>query len=507
MMQKTDKPLELAKRYAGDFGWPIHPVNPEDDTPATDHGHNDATTSLAQVEYWWRKNPNYKIGVATGDISDGLVVIECKSGMDLIERWEKDNNTNLPITVTAASEDGKYLLFYKSALSYESNINTGLGVNIHANGSGVILDEDCWVYSPEDFDVKTITNPVKRFIEYCKKTEAVVFKSLRSAASLEEKPAEWFLPGIPDNQITLFVGDGGAGKTTVVCDVVASATTGKNSILTTDCPAEEMRSRTVLFLSGEDDFETVLRKKLRVAGADLDRVFTVPISDPIFPRINFNSQVLVDLVEECKPDLIVFDPIQQFVPEGVEMGRRNQMRKCLSVLVGFGKKYNVTSLIVCHTNKQKGVSARKRVSDSSDIWDIARSVFMVGDVEGDLKYLSHEKCNYGETQQTILFKREGDLAIFQGRSDKKDRYYQSRHDEPRPAPAKAEAKQIVIDTLMENNGSMRSSDLDTVLDGHGMSRSTRNRAKSELKQEKIIKYVKDDFNGEWLTSLTKFKHE
>ena len=61
----------------------------------------------------------------------------------------------------------------------------------------------------------------------------------------------------------------------------------------------------------------------------------------------------------------------------------------------------VTTLIVCHTNKKNDVSARGRISDSSDIWDIARNVFIVGHTgEDDIRYLSHDKCNVAKLQDT-----------------------------------------------------------------------------------------------------------
>lgn len=36
---------------------------------------------------------------------------------------------------------------------------------------------------------------------------------------------------------------------------------------------------------------------------------------------------------------------------------------------------------------------RKRIADSSDIWDIARSVLIAGEAGNNLRYLSQEKCN------------------------------------------------------------------------------------------------------------------
>lgn len=99
-----------------------------------------------------------------------------------------------------------------------------------------------------------------------------------------------------------------------------------------------------------------------------------------FSEIKFNSKLLKELIEQVKPALIVFDPLQAFIPVDMQMGQRNAMRACLSPLIGIGEQYGVTSLIVVHTNKKQGVFGRNRIADSADVWDIARSVMIRANV-------------------------------------------------------------------------------------------------------------------------------
>lgn len=362
----------------------------------------------------------------------------------------------------------------------------------------------------------TIFNIEKRFHEVAKEHRSTPIISslaseLQSADDVEEKTAEWLIPNfIPRYQITTLAGDGGQGKTTIECALASAITTGTNCFMTEHSLPNSFTSKpeNVLFLSAEDDFSRVLKRKLRISGADMSRVFTLPISSPSFSKIKFASEELKELIAYCRPALVIFDPIQAFVPPDIQMGWRNAMRQCLNPLIGYGEQYGASFLIICHTNKQAGSYGRRRIAESADIWDISRSVLMVGDTgENDIKYMSHEKCNYGALQRTILYKLDGERIIYQGQSNLQDADYVRRDKASRSSPAKDEAKQIVIDTLQANKGSMKSADLDAVLDGQGMSRSTRNRAKAELKDEKIIRYVKDDFNGDWITALVKFEHE
>lgn len=112
------------------------------------------------------------------------------------------------------------------------------------------------------------------------------------------------------------------------------------------------------------------------------------LSDERFSEIKFNAPLLEELIREHRPALVVFDPLQSFIPPDIQMGQRNAMRDCLSALIGLGEKYGTTFLIIVHTNKQIGLWGRKRIADSADIWDIARSVLIAGEAEEGLRYIS-----------------------------------------------------------------------------------------------------------------------
>ena len=170
----------------------------------------------------------------------------------------------------------------------------------------------------------------------------------------------------------------------------------------------------------------------------------------------------------------------------MQMGQRNAMRACLSPLIGIGEQYGVTSLIVVHTNKKQGVFGRNRIADSADVWDIARSVMIVGSVPGsNERYLSQEKSNYGPLSQTVLFNIGENGAEFTGFSDKHDADYVGMRDyERRQAPQRADAEQFIIDFL--NNGKKTTAELDESAEAAGISKNTLSRAKTELRKKKIL---------------------
>lgn len=325
-------------------------------------------------------------------------------------------------------------------------------------------------------------------------------------ADVKEQEASWLIPGyIPRYQITVLAADGGVGKTTMECELAAAITTGKRSFITAGTIPDDFQNEpeNVLFFAAEDSFTHVLKRKLRKSGADMERIFTANVADPGFINIKFNSPDLVELIKESRPGLVIFDPIQNFVPPDIQMGWRNAMRQCLNPLIGIGEEYGATFLIACHTNKQSGVYGRKRIAESADIWDIARSVLMAGETyNGGIKYLSHEKSNYGELQQTILFTINDEHITVKGHSDLHDADYCLTQKRPKAAPERDDAKELIQQCLQDNGGKMEARALDEQIIAKGVSTGTLKRAKTELKTEQKIRFFKTGFEDGWHIELT-----
>jgi hypothetical protein len=307
--------------------------------------------------------------------------------------------------------------------------------------------------------------------------------SLTPLSTVQEKEAEWLIPGyVPRGQITLLAGDGGVGKTSIWCNLAAAVSSGQTSILDRDVPFAGQPQR-VLFFSSEDSIEITLKARLRKAGAELSGIFTLDLADERFQELKFGSELLETLISSYRPALVIFDPLQSFVPPEVKMSARNEMRNCLNPLVGLGEKYGCSFLIVVHTNKQVGLWGRKRIADSADIWDISRSVLIAGDAgENGIRYISHEKCNYGPLQDTILFRLGSDGLKFEGYTEKRDKdYVLAQATFARQAPARDEAKDLILSYL--EDGEKETSDLDSALKAQGVSGETLKRAKSALRKD------------------------
>lgn len=314
---------------------------------------------------------------------------------------------------------------------------------------------------------------------------------LEKAANVEIKEPEWLVPGyIPKYGITTIAGDGGVGKTSIWCAIVAAITTGRAPFLLGNNAQYIGEPETVVVFSAEDSWNYVLKRRLMKNGANLEKILFMGPEDERFQMLNFNSELLKGIIDTNRPDLTIYDPVQAFVPENIKMGDRNSMRKCLSPLMGYGEVYKTTSIIIAHANKQSGVWGRKRIADSADIWDASRSVLMTGIVPNSdgMRYISHEKSNWGRLQDSVLFKLEEGKPIFQSYSKNKDREFVLMDSKfSKEVPAADTAKEFIISTLKEQEQEqMEISELDELAKSVGISNHSLKDAKSELNREKKI---------------------
>ena len=308
----------------------------------------------------------------------------------------------------------------------------------------------------------------------------------------QEEEAEWIVPGwIPKGQISLIAADGGIGKTTLWCHVIAALSNGTTCIL--DPPGHTREPMKITFMTTEDSVRKKLRKKLRLAGANMKNIITPDFAQDrsgLLRKLNFGTDEMDRVLRYLKPVLCIFDPVQGFTPPKVNMGSRNEMRDCMSPLISIGEDIGTTALIVCHTNKRKGAYGRDRIADSADLWDISRSVMMAGYTEEQgVRYLSNEKNNYAQLQETILFTIDGDEQIHKvGTSWKRDKEYIADTDLSKSAPKREDCKAFILQTLEDAGGAMPTAELEATAKTAGYSFTAMKRAKRELKAEKAVKH-------------------
>ena len=332
-------------------------------------------------------------------------------------------------------------------------------------------------------------------------------------SDIEEREVQWLVPGwMPKGQINVLCGTGGVGKTTMWCSLIASITTGRPTIFEGLYPAAiEREPQRCMFFTSEDAVPEVLSKRLRMCGADMSKIITIQIDNPKFDKVKMKSKFLRKLIAKYKPALVVFDPLQSFVDAGIKLSDRNAVRDQTTPLLEMGKEFGTTFLIIMHSNKQKGVYGRARMADSSDMWDVARSVIMVGKAndEGTEVYASHEKCNYARPRETAVLTNNGGMLAFKENTNKKDREYvleeASRGDKKKAEVDDSDLCTIILTELANADGKIAVDDIDGLLLSYSYSIRSIKRAKAKLKEDGRIILKKEGMGGKFYMYRTSKK--
>ena len=158
--ERTTEPRNELEQAALDYaqiGWSVFPLHPRTKVPATPHGFKDATTDEAQIREWWGENPDYNVGIATGN---GLVVLDADSS-DAIESL-----MDLPATKTVRTSRGKHFYYESSGAFKKSNSRLWDKVDVQGIGACVVappsIHPDGTRYEWEDEDTPVAPLPRER---------------------------------------------------------------------------------------------------------------------------------------------------------------------------------------------------------------------------------------------------------------------------------------------------------------------------------------------------------
>lgn len=169
--------MEQAIKYA-EMGLAVFPVR-QNKTPYTPHGCKDAKTDIRAIKNWWKRYPDANIGIATGSISGGIVVIDIDIdedkgvyGDESLSEWEKEHG-ELPETWRAITGRGGYHIYYRSDDSIKNTTNLYPGVDIRGEGGYVIAPPSIhqngnyyqWELDPNDVDIHFADQQVMDFIK------------------------------------------------------------------------------------------------------------------------------------------------------------------------------------------------------------------------------------------------------------------------------------------------------------------------------------------------------
>lgn len=234
-------------------------------------------------------------------------------------------------------------------------------------------------------------------------------RHLRPFSEVESVPIEWLLPGrLARREITMINGWPGEGKTSVVIDIAAKLSRGMK-LPDGSMPPGPLR---VLVVSTEDN-ESVLKLRLRAAGADLDQVFTVgELVEQM--RLPSGRQLWIDLIREHSIDVVVVDPLMAFIDDGLKNIAEQDARKVMQALREVLLETNAAAFCIRHPNKATAsgnMNAVSAASGSLAFTAAARIEMIVGRLPNseNTRALACVKNNLAAMPPTLLYTIEASV--------------------------------------------------------------------------------------------------
>jgi putative DNA primase/helicase len=329
-------------------------------------------------------------------------------------------------------------------------------------------------------------------------------------ADVAPEPIDWLWPNfLAVGKVSILAGEGGKGKSTLLCDLAARTTTG--TAWPDDAPASA--PGTVIILTSEDDVEDTLTPRLMAAGADRSRVLNVRSAFRRGSRHTFSLQEdLAALESEIGRHrdvrLVIFDPLASYLGKGVDSYSNADVRRVLEPLGDLAVR--TRTAVVCNNHFSKGgSSANNRMIGSVGFVNYARAGFIVtpdADDPGRLLFMP-SKMNIAPIRYGLAYRIESAMVendiltsriVWQGKVDITADEALAAHEQVREGRgSKADAMDFLRDALAF--GARPASDIKREAADAGLSPKSLRNAREALG----IKPVKQGMEGGWAWELPK----
>jgi hypothetical protein len=230
--------------------------------------------------------------------------------------------------------------------------------------------------------------------------------SLVRASDVEMEQVRFAIDSrVPLGALTLLVGAGGLGKSTLAISWVAQLTRGT-------LPGDlHGRAAEAVIASAEDSRAAVLKPRLVAAGADLACVHFVDVEvDGAEDALSLPADIdaLEREMRRCQARLLVIDPLIAYLPLAINTDRDQHVRHALAPLAKLAERTDAAIVGIMHLNKRETSDIMMRVNGSGGFVNAARSVLLVGPDpdDADARVLAHGKSNVGEFASSQRFRIE-----------------------------------------------------------------------------------------------------
>jgi hypothetical protein len=224
-------------------------------------------------------------------------------------------------------------------------------------------------------------------------------------SKIRDGHTKWLWPGaIPEGVIVLIEGKKGRGKSTMLMAIIACATGGP------EVPGwTGPRDMRVLIVSSEDDYEKVVKPRLRAAGAVLDRVgrLSVKNSDGTSRKVVLpeDAKLVKETMLAAGATMLVLDPHISLKSPTLDIRFEDKAKEYLDPLAALLAEINATALLSRNLKKGKVIDPLDAGYGGGGIGNTARSILRCDKHphEPARFLLSVVECNYGKAMPTKVY--------------------------------------------------------------------------------------------------------
>ncbi|PIP74948.1 MAG: DNA repair protein RadA [Candidatus Levybacteria bacterium CG_4_9_14_3_um_filter_35_16] len=211
--------------------------------------------------------------------------------------------------------------------------------------------------------------------------------------------------GIVPGSVVLLAGDPGIGKSTLLLQMALNISNGtretkgsKGAKKTSGASVSPVSSGTsVLYISGEESEQQIKLRANRIGdGSKNDNLLLLSLTD---------TDAVVSVVEEIKPDLVIVDSIQTMESEGLGglSGSVGQVRYATSAFIKVAKSLNIPFILVGHVTKGGMVAGPMVLSHMVDT-----VLFLEGEKNTGTRILRSLKNRFGPVDEVGVFTMQGE---------------------------------------------------------------------------------------------------
>ena len=291
---------------------------------------------------------------------------------------------------------------------------------------------------------------------------------LKLYSNIPETEVDWlWYPYIPFGKLSVLNGDPGNGKSTLMMNIIAAASSGG---FVPD--GRKMKKPIhVIYQCSEDSAGDTIKPRLIAAGADCSNVGFI---DEELTTLSLNDEVIRRAIADFNAKLLVIDPVQAYLGEA-DISNVGGMRRVLHQLSLWAARYDCAVVLVGHLNKRQSSKDIYRSLGSIDLIAAARSAMQIDRTydDPDILVLRHIKSSLAYRGSDVYFEIDEHSRIQWLEKTEAD------SDIPFDTSTKISKQEHVASILMEmlENGPEKASDIHAIFKQKNISERTANIAK------------------------------